>query len=157
MPPKWVPARPDERRPAGSQACGTGSALGFVLERELQFGAVRDRPVLVQVNVLLGDFGHPKITDRLRSGPDRFRGCVLPRGAARPDDLDHLVHAHVLTPLGSAARRRRRCPLATLLILPPAARHERPQPPLWPGYGPPRVRRGRRQLASPITSHIKPA
>jgi hypothetical protein len=29
--------------------------LVFVLERELKLGAIRDRPVLVQVNVLLDD------------------------------------------------------------------------------------------------------
>src|SRR5580700_8270845 len=55
-----------------------GSVLGFVLERELELGAIGDRPALVEVNVLLDDLGHPQITERPGSGPDRLRCCVFP-------------------------------------------------------------------------------
>ena len=55
-----------------------GSVLGFVLERELELGAIGDRPALVQVNVLLDDLGHPQIAERPGSGPDRLRCCVFP-------------------------------------------------------------------------------
>jgi len=55
-----------------------GSVLGFVLERELELGAIGDRPALVQVNVLLDDLAHPQIAERPGSGPDRLRCCVFP-------------------------------------------------------------------------------
>ena len=71
-----------------------GLVLGFVLERELELGAVGDRSALVQGNVLLDDLGHPQIAQRSGCGPDRLCGRVFPRSAARPDDLRHPVHAH---------------------------------------------------------------
>ena len=40
------------------------SVVGFVLEGELELGAIGDRPALVQVNVLLDDLGHPQIAER---------------------------------------------------------------------------------------------
>ena len=63
---------------ASRGAVDLGSVLGFVLERELELGAIGDRPALVEVNVLLDDLGHPQIAERPGSGPDRLRCCVFP-------------------------------------------------------------------------------
>ena len=52
--------------------------IGFVLERELELGAIGDRPALVQVNVLLDDLGHPQIAKRPGGSSDRFRCGVFP-------------------------------------------------------------------------------
>src|SRR6516165_12819312 len=91
-----------------------GSEFVLVLERELELGAVGDRPALVQVNVLLDDFGHPQVADCLGGCPDRFRCGIFPRRAACPDDLDDLVHAHVMLLLyGCATRTRAGRPAAT--------------------------------------------
>src|SRR5579859_1999334 len=53
-----------------------GSVAGFVLEGELELGAIGDGPALVQGNVLLDDFGHPQIAESPGGGPDRLRGRV---------------------------------------------------------------------------------
>src|SRR5258708_5692618 len=82
--------------PPGRRPIGRRSVLVLVLERELEFGAERDSAVLVEVDVLLDNFSHPEITDRRSGRLDRLRGRVLPGCAAGPDDLDHLVHAHLL-------------------------------------------------------------
>src|SRR5580693_1350524 len=71
-----------------------GLALLLVLERELQLGAVGDRPGLVQVNVLFGYFSHPLTAEGRGRSPDRLRSGILPGRAARPDNLGHPVHAH---------------------------------------------------------------
>jgi ribonuclease BN (tRNA processing enzyme) len=52
--------------------------LGFVLEGELELGAIGDRPALVQVNVLLDDLRHPQIAERPGGRPDRLRCRVFP-------------------------------------------------------------------------------
>src|ERR1019366_10638199 len=70
------------------------SVLGCVLECDLQLGAVGDCPALVEMEVLLDDLGDPKFAEVLARGPDRLGGGFFPRGAAGPDDLDHVVHAH---------------------------------------------------------------
>src|SRR5947209_1644677 len=59
-------------------AAGLGSVAGFVLEGELELGAVGDRPALVQVNVLLDDLSHPQIAERPGGGPDRLCCGVFP-------------------------------------------------------------------------------
>ena len=69
--PPMIP-RLDER------AWSRKSALGFVLERELELGPVGDRSGVVQGNVLLHDLRHSKIADCPRCRPDRLRGRVLP-------------------------------------------------------------------------------
>src|SRR5258707_4670833 len=68
-------------------AADLGSVLGFVLEGELELGAIGDRPALVQVNVLLDDLGHPQIAEGPGGSPDRLRCCVFPLSAACSDDL----------------------------------------------------------------------
>jgi predicted DNA-binding protein (MmcQ/YjbR family) len=45
----------------------------LVFKRELQLGAVGDRPAFLQVNVLLNDLSHPKIANRPTSRRDRPR------------------------------------------------------------------------------------
>jgi hypothetical protein len=55
-----------------------GSVAWFVLEGELELGAIGDRPALVQGNVLLDDLGHPQIAERPGGGPDRLRRGVFP-------------------------------------------------------------------------------
>src|SRR5215831_6469983 len=75
-----------------------GLLTALVLERELKLGAERDRPALVQVDVLRDDLGDSKIAERLARGPDRLGGGVLPRRAAGADDVDHPVHAHASLP-----------------------------------------------------------
>src|ERR1700683_5370300 len=93
--PAGMLARADSWRPAGRRgAADLGSVLGFVLEGELELGAIGDRPVLVQVNVLLDDLGYPQIAERPGGCPDRLCRRVFPRSAACPDDLGHPVHAH---------------------------------------------------------------
>ncbi len=64
-------------RPARG-AADLGSVAGFVLEGELELGAVGDRPVLLQVDVLLDDLGHPQIAERPGGGLDRLGRRVFP-------------------------------------------------------------------------------
>ena len=62
-----------------------GSAFGLVLERDLQFGAVGDRAVLLEVDVQLHHLGDPQIT---QCGAGRFHrrgGGGFPRLGARSD------------------------------------------------------------------------
>jgi hypothetical protein len=55
-----------------------GSVVGFVLEGELELGAIGDHSALVQVNVLLDNLSHPQIAERPGGGPDRLRCRVFP-------------------------------------------------------------------------------
>jgi hypothetical protein len=64
--------------PPARGAADLRSVAGFVLEGELELGAIGDRPALVQVNVLLDDLGHPQIAERPAGGPDRLRRRVFP-------------------------------------------------------------------------------
>ena len=64
--------------PPARGAADLGSVAGFVLEGELELGAIGDRPALVEVNVLLDDLGHPQIVERPGGGPDRLRRGVFP-------------------------------------------------------------------------------
>src|SRR6516164_7827607 len=47
----------------GSRRAGLGSALLLVFERELQLGAVGERPTLIQGDVHLDDLSHPQIAE----------------------------------------------------------------------------------------------
>src|SRR5712691_2264533 len=94
---------PDQRRARSAVSPPNGfttrvsrldSLTVFVLERDLELGAVGDRPALVDMDVLLYDLGDPKIADRLPGGPYRLGGGLFPRSAAGADDVDHFVHAH---------------------------------------------------------------
>ena len=73
----WA-AKAGALNPPAQGAADLGSLAGFVLEGELELGAIGDRPALVQVNVLLDDLGHPQITDRPGGSPDRLRCRVFP-------------------------------------------------------------------------------
>ena len=64
--------------PAPAREADQGSVLGFVLERELNLGAVGDRPAFVHVNVQLNDLSHPKIADCPGCRLDRLRCRLFP-------------------------------------------------------------------------------
>jgi len=55
-----------------------GSRIGPGSWRILELGAVGDRPVLLQVDVLLDDLGHPQIAERPGGGLDRLGRRVFP-------------------------------------------------------------------------------
>jgi len=68
--------------------------LRFVLEWQLDLGPVHQSPTVTNDDVLLRHLGHSDI-------PHRSPGCGyclcrrrLPRAGARPDHVDHPVHAH---------------------------------------------------------------
>ena len=73
---------------------GPGLAVGLVLEGDLQLRPVDDPAILVEVYVLPDHLGDADVADGLAHGPHRFRRGFLPRVAARPDDVDDLVHTH---------------------------------------------------------------
>src|SRR5689334_25239590 len=93
--PRWAPA---ERRWPGPP--GTVLAVGLVLEGDLQLRPVDDAAILLEVYVLPDHLGDADVADGLAHGPQRLRRGLLPRVAARPDDLGHSVHTHDGLPHG---------------------------------------------------------
>src|SRR5262245_56211241 len=66
----------DESLPA--RGADLRSALLLVFERELQLGAVGERPALIQRDVLLNDLSHPQIAEGPGGRPDRLRRRIFP-------------------------------------------------------------------------------
>src|SRR5436305_1010266 len=68
-------------------------ALGFELERDLELRAVRLDLAVLDLHVELRDLGNAEIAQRLAGAGHRGCGCLLPRFAARADQLDDFVDA----------------------------------------------------------------
>src|SRR5215475_9938899 len=82
------------RRPLSDGGPSARLAVGLVLEGDLQLRPVGDPAVVFEVYVLPDHLGDADVADGLAHGPHRFRRGFLPRAAARPDDVDDLVHTH---------------------------------------------------------------
>src|SRR5215831_5914513 len=88
----WPRSAPTRRRWQARRA--PGLAAGLVLEGDLQLRPVGDPAVLLEVYVLPDHLRDADVADGLAHGPQRLRRGLLPRVAARPDDLGHPVHTH---------------------------------------------------------------